>query len=87
MGQSIHSALKLAMVALHYHIQGYPIDQIHMHSLCSGGAYVQSLAGCMDRLIKMVGRWKGSTFNKYIRDELHVFLVGMSKKQKSTSVC
>jgi hypothetical protein len=29
-----------------------------------------------------MGRWKGTTFKEYIREELHVFLKGMSRDMK-----
>jgi hypothetical protein len=29
-----------------------------------------------------MGRWKGSTFKEYIREELHVFSKGMSRDMK-----
>ena len=31
-----------------------------------------------------MGRWKGSTFKEYIREELHVFSQGMSTQMKQT---
>jgi hypothetical protein len=30
-----------------------------------------------------MGRWKGATFKEYIREELHCFSEGMSKKMKT----
>jgi hypothetical protein len=41
-----------------------------------------SLAGYSDRQIQKMGRWKGTTFKEYIREELHVFSQGMSKHMK-----
>jgi hypothetical protein len=80
----ISAALKMAAVALGYPSRGFPIDLIDMHSLRSGDANALSLAGYSDRQIQKMGRWKGSTFKEYIREELHVFLEGMSTKMKRT---
>jgi hypothetical protein len=80
----ISAALKMAGVALGYPDRGFPIDRIDTHSLRSGGANALSLAGYSDRQIQKMGRWKGSTFKEYIREELHVFSQGMSTQMKQT---
>jgi hypothetical protein len=78
----IRVALKLAASALGYPAHGFPIDRIDTHSLRSGGANALALAGYSDTQIQKMGRWKGPTFKEYIREELHVFLQGMSRDMK-----
>jgi hypothetical protein len=80
----ISAALKVGALALGYPGRGFPIDHISMHSLRSGGANALSLAGYSDRHIQKMGRWKGSMFEEYIREELHVFSQGMSTHMKKT---
>jgi hypothetical protein len=82
--KNISAALKMAALALGYPGRGFPIDRIDTHSLRSGGANALSLAGYSDRQIQKMGRWKGSTFKEYIREELHVFSQGMSTSMKKT---
>jgi hypothetical protein len=80
--RNVSAALKLAALVLDYPSRGFPIDRIDTHSLRSGGANALSLAGYSDRQIQKMGRWKGSTFKEYIREELHVFSKGMSRDMK-----
>jgi hypothetical protein len=32
--------------------------------------------------IQIMGRWRGETFNEYVREELHCFSDGMAKDMK-----
>lgn len=80
--RNISAALKVAALVLDYPSRGFPIDRIDTHSLRSGGANALSLAGYSDRQIQKMGRWKGSTFKEYIREELHVFSKGMSRNMR-----
>jgi hypothetical protein len=81
--RNVSAALKVAALILDYPSRGFPIDRIDTHSLRSGGANALSLAGYSDRQIQKMGRWKGSTFKEYIREELHVFSEGMSTRMKT----
>lgn len=79
----IRSALKLAGVALDYPSRkGIPIDRIDTHSLRSGGANALALSGYSDTEIQKMGRWRSATFKEYIREELHIFSIGMSRSMK-----
>jgi hypothetical protein len=80
--RNISAALKVAALLLDYPSRGFPIERIDTHSLRSGGANALSLAGYSDRQIQKMGRWRGSTFKEYIREELHVFSEGMSTHMK-----
>ncbi len=44
--------------------------RVDTHSLCSGGANAPVLSGYLDTQIQKMGRWKGTTFKEYIREEL-----------------
>jgi hypothetical protein len=79
---NISATLKVAALILDYPSRGFPIERIDTHSLRSGGANALSLAGYTDRQIQKMGRWRGSTFKEYIREELHVFSEGMSTHMK-----
>ena len=80
---NIRSALKAAAAELEYpSTRGIPIDRVDTHSLRGGGANALSLNGYSDTQIQKLGRWRGSTFKEYIRDELHSFASGMSKAMK-----
>lgn len=81
--KDIRGALKLAGIALEYPSKkGIPIDRIDTHSLRSGGANALSLSGYSDTEIQKMGRWRSTTFKEYIREELHIFSLGMSKAMK-----
>jgi hypothetical protein len=62
--------------------KGIPIARIDTHSFRSGGANALSLSGYSDREIQKMGRWRSATFKEYIREELHCFSHGMSRKMK-----
>ena len=52
--------LKFATTALNYpSLKGIPIDIVDTHSLRSGGANAQSLAGYSDRDIQKMGGCRG----------------------------
>jgi len=81
--KDISSTLKLAAIALEYPSRrGIPLDRIDTHSLRSGGANALALNGYSDREIQKMGRWRGATFKEYIREELHTFSTGMSRKMR-----
>jgi hypothetical protein len=46
------------------------------------GTNALSLASYLDTQIKKMGRWCGTTFKEYIREELACFLEGMSTSMK-----
>ena len=77
----IRVALKDAAEELHYpFMRGIDINQVDTHSLRCGGANALHLAGCSDRVIMKMGRWKSKTFLEYIREELGNFSSGISRK-------
>jgi hypothetical protein len=81
--ENINRALKSAAVELQYPTtKGIPIDRINTHSFRSGGAHALALAGYSDTQIQKMGRWRGATFKKYIREELACYATGMSKEMK-----
>lgn len=81
----IRTSIKRAAELLNYpQARGIPIARIDTHSLRSGGANALSLSGYSDREIQKMGRWKSATFKEYIREELHCFSNGMSRKMKQT---
>ncbi len=62
--------------------KGIPITRINMHSLQSGSANALALAGYSDTQIQKMGRWRGATFEEYIRKELACYARGMSRDMK-----
>jgi hypothetical protein len=73
----------LAAGVLEYPIlKGIPIERINTHSLRSGGAKALSLSGYSDTEIQKMGRWRGTTFKEYVRNELACFSTGMSSDMK-----
>jgi hypothetical protein len=76
-------ALKQAALVLDYPIaKVLPSKQINTHSLCSGGANALFLVGFSDTQIQKMGRWRGTTFKEYVREELALFSEGMCTKIK-----
>jgi hypothetical protein len=54
---------------------GYPVKNIGLHSLRSGGATAAANAGVRDRLFKRHGRWKlDKAKDGYVKDNLHSLL-------------
>ena len=82
--KEISAKLKMAAAQLHYPERGIPIDLVDTHSLRAGGANALHLAGYSDREIQKMGRWRSDTFKEYIRENLSVFSLGMSKDMKKT---
>ena len=62
--------------------RGISITNVDTHSLRSGGANALALAGYSDTQIQKMGRWRGATFQEYIRNELSLYADGMSKAMK-----
>jgi hypothetical protein len=62
--------------------KGIPIEPVDTHSLRIGGAYASALSGYLNMHIQKMGRWRGETFNEYVREELHCFSDGMAKNMK-----
>ncbi len=56
--------------------------RVDTHSLHSGGANTLVLSGYLDTQIQKMGRWKGTTFKEYIREELACYSTRMSSKMK-----
>ncbi len=82
-GEDISKGLKMAATLLHYPTtRGIPIECIDTHSLHSGGANALALSGYSDTQIQKMGRWKGTTFKEYIREELACYSAGMSTNMK-----
>jgi hypothetical protein len=83
MADDISAALKRATTLLQYLLyQGISIKRINTHSLRIGGACALALNGFSEMHIQKMGRWRGDTFKKYVREELHCFSDGMSKAMK-----
>jgi hypothetical protein len=83
MGDDISKGLKMAAMLLnHPSTRGIPIKRLNTHSLCIGGTNALALFGYLDTQIQKMGRWKGTTFREYIREELACYSVGMSSKMK-----
>jgi hypothetical protein len=81
--RDIRAAIKKAAAMLDYpSSRGIPINRIDTHSLRIGGANALSLAGCSDRQIQKMGRWRGETFKEYVREQLSNFSEGMSKSMR-----
>ena len=81
--KDIRLSVKQAAELLNYHeSRGIPIALIDTHSLRSGGANALSLSGYSDREIQKMGRWRSATFKEYIREQLHCFSDGMSRRMK-----
>ena len=81
--KDISVGLKAAATTLNYPVEkGIPIELVDTHSLRGGGANALSLAGYSDREIQKMGRWRGTTFMEYIREELACFSKGMSTSMK-----
>ena len=79
----MRTSIKRAADMLQYPLnKGIPIARIDTHSFRSGGANALSLSGYSDREIQKMGRWRSATFKEYIREELHCFSHGMSRKMK-----
>ncbi len=71
-----------AMLLNYLSTRGIPIKRINTHSLRRGGVNALALSGYLDTQIQKMGRWKGTTFKEYIREELACYLAGMSLKIK-----
>ena len=81
--EHMSKALKIAAGMLQYPSKkGIPIQRINTHSLRSGGANALALSGYSDTQIQKMGRWRGTTFREYIREELACFAKGMSRRMK-----
>jgi hypothetical protein len=46
-----------------------------------------SLSGYSDREIQKMGRWRSATFKEYLREQLHCFSDGMSRRMKQKFRC
>lgn len=81
--QDIREAIKSTAIACDYPgTRGTPIELINTHSLRIGGACALALAGFTDTQIMKMGRWRGQTFQEYIRENLSNYSEGMSKAMK-----
>jgi len=81
--KDIRAAVKNAATALDYqNTRGIPLSHINTHSLRIGGACALALAGYDDVQIMKMGRWRGATFQEYIRENLSNYSEGMSTKMK-----
>jgi hypothetical protein len=70
-GDDISKGLKMAATLLNnLSTRGIPIERVDTHSLRSGGANALALSGYFDTQIQKMGRWKGTMFKEYIREEL-----------------
>jgi len=67
--KDVRAAIKLAATELEYqNTRGIPLSHINTHSLRIGGACALALAGYNDTQIMKMGRWRGATFQEYIRE-------------------
>ena len=81
--KDIRAAVKKAATALDYqNTRGIPLSHINTHSLRIGGACALALAGYSDTQIMKMGRWRGATFQEYIRENLSNYSEGKSTKMK-----
>ena len=81
--KDVRAAIKLAATELDYqNTRGIPLSHINTHSLRIGGACALALAGYNDTQIMKMGRWRGATFQEYIRENLSNYSEGMSTKMK-----
>ena len=47
-----------------------------------GGTNTLALVGYSDTQVQKMGRWQGTTFKEFIREELHSYSEGMSHSMK-----
>ena len=59
---------------------GYAESDVSSHSLRAGGALAMHLAGVSAQQIKIQGRWKSTTFEQYIHEQISAFSAGLSTK-------
>jgi len=71
--KNITDALKIAATATDLPAKGFPLSQINTHSLRAGGATALFLAGQTEALIQKLGRWKDSTYQKYVHPAIQSF--------------
>jgi hypothetical protein len=63
---------------VHCNRTGILVACVDTHSLRGGGANALTLSGYSETAIHKMGRWKGATFEEYIREELANYTNGMS---------
>ena len=81
--KDIRESVRMAATALDYlNTRGIPLSHINTHSLRIGGACSLALAGYSDTQIMKMGRWRGRTFQEYIRENLSNYSEGMSTKMR-----
>ena len=76
----INTAIKKAVVGTGLISQGYSIESVSSHSLRAGGATALKIAGADDLTIRKYGRWRSSTFEDYIHEQIQLFAKGWSTK-------
>ena len=73
-------AIRRAVVGTGLITQGYTVESVSSHSLRAGGATALKIAGADDLTIRKYGRWRSSTFEDYIHEQIQLFSKGWSAK-------
>jgi hypothetical protein len=60
--------------------RGYTLNQVSLHSLCSGGAIALKLSGASTDTIMRVGRWTSNTYMMYIHSLIGALSKGLAWK-------
>ncbi len=70
----------LRVAAAHYGIdrRGFPLKKLGTHSLRLGAATEMFIAGVPVETIKLIGRWRGDTFVRYIRTQVQQVTKGVA---------
>lgn len=76
----INTAIRKAVVGSGLIGQGYTLESVSSHSLRAGGATALKIAGADDLTIRKYGRWRSSTFEDYIHEQIQLFAKGWSTK-------
>jgi hypothetical protein len=76
----ITAAVKRGVIGSGLVSQGYSVDLVSSHSLRAGGATALEIAGADDLTIRKYGRWRSSTFEDYIHEQIQLFAKGCATK-------
>ncbi len=57
---------------------GFPLKKLGTHSIRSGAATAMFIAGVPVETIKMIGRWRGNAFLRYIRTQVQQVTKGVA---------
>jgi hypothetical protein len=76
----VGQALQRAAVRLLLWKEGFDLDRIGPHSIRASGAMALYLNGSAESTIKLMGRWRSTTWLTYIHTQIAAFSAGLSRK-------